>query len=72
MKKLKNIFLSLLSITILFGCDNGIDSITQVDPGADASAPQITIKSPAEGTAIKVFEAVTSLDIEIEKYSNSI
>lgn len=66
MKKIKNIFLSMVAVLLFFGCDNGIDSITQVAPGADASAPQITIKSPAEGTAIKVFEAVTSLDIEIE------
>ena len=51
---------------LFYGCDQGIDSITEVAPGADASAPQITINKPTEGQAIKVFEDVTTLDIGLE------
>ena len=66
MKNLKYIFSSLMAITLFYGCDQGIDDITQVSPGADASAPQITVNSPTEGQAIKVFEEVTTLDIDLE------
>ncbi len=47
-------------------CDDGIDPITEVDPGADATAPQITVNYPTEGTEIQVFEAATTLDIDLE------
>lgn len=63
-----NIIKSLLFALglLIVSCDDGIDSITYVDPGADASSPQIIINSPSEGLEIKVFEDVTSLDVSIE------
>src|SRR5690606_27247233 len=42
----------------------GIDPLTQVDPGADESAPVVVISYPAEGTQIKVLEPVTSITID--------
>lgn len=66
MKTIRYIFASWLAVMLFYGCDQGIDDITQVAPGTDASAPQITVKSPTEGQAIKVFEEVTALDIDIE------
>ena len=60
----KSIFI-LLGLLIV-SCEDGIDSITVVDPGADASAPQITINYPTEGVQIQVFEEVTSLDIDFK------
>jgi len=66
MKNLKHILIVTLLVLFATSCDNGIDGITQVSPGEDASAPQITIKYPTEGTAIKVFEEVTDLDVEFE------
>ncbi len=60
-------YICLLIATLIFsGCENGIDPITAVDPGADASAPQVTINFPLEGTTIKVLEVVTSITIDFE------
>ena len=66
MKTFKNKFIVLMTLLLVFSCDNGIDPITEVDPGADETAPQVTIISPTEGTAIKVFEEVTSLDVKFK------
>lgn len=59
----------LVAFTFLIavGCDEGyIDEITAVDPGTDASAPGVTINYPVEGTAIQVFETVTTINIQFE------
>ena len=66
MKTIKYIFASLVAVLFFYGCDQGIDDITEVAPGTDASAPQITVNSPTEGLAIKVFEEVTALDVDLE------
>ncbi|MGI9550003.1 MAG: LamG-like jellyroll fold domain-containing protein [Aurantibacter sp.] len=66
MKNLRYIFICLTAVAFFQGCDNGIDPISEVPQGTDATAPQIIINSPSEGLAIKVFEEVTSLDIDIE------
>ncbi len=67
MKNINKIFFGCLSLLLVFSsCNDGIDPITEVDPGADVGAPQVTIISPSEGTAIKVFEEVTTLNIKIE------
>ncbi|MGI9544578.1 MAG: LamG domain-containing protein, partial [Cyclobacteriaceae bacterium] len=66
MKNLRYIFICLITVAFFHGCDNGIDSISEVPQGTDAAAPQIIINSPSEGLAIKVFEEVTSLDVDIE------
>lgn len=50
-----------------FACkDSYIDDIEPVSPGADESAPSISINYPSEGTRIRVVEDVTSLDISFE------
>ncbi|MFD1161162.1 LamG domain-containing protein [Hwangdonia seohaensis] len=66
MKTFKNKFIVLLSLLLVYSCDNGIDPITEVDPGADASAPQINLKYPTDGTKIKVNEPIASINIEFE------
>jgi len=66
MKNILNYIIGLFIILFVVSCDQGIDEITQVDPGADASAPQVKINAPSEGLAIKVFEATTSLAIDFE------
>lgn len=66
MKNLKLICASLATVLLFYSCDQGIDPITEVAPGTDASAPQITINSPTEGLAIKVFEEVTALSVALE------
>ncbi|NAS12416.1 LamG-like jellyroll fold domain-containing protein [Poritiphilus flavus] len=66
MKQSRYFLILFAALLFALGCDNGIDSITQVDPGADASAPQVQINFPQEGTTIKVLEAVTSITIDFE------
>ncbi len=66
MKSIKQILLFVGAICALAACDNGIDSITKLDPGPDEDAPQVTINYPSEGTKIKVLEAVTSVTVDFE------
>ncbi|WP_343486702.1 LamG-like jellyroll fold domain-containing protein [Allomuricauda sp. d1] len=66
MKLVKNIFTIFLACCTFYSCDQGIDGLTEIDPGADASAPQVTINYPTEGTTIKVLEAVTSITVDFE------
>lgn len=66
MKNFKHIFTSLSVLFLLFSCDQGIDGITEVDPGSDASSPVVTINYPTEGTKIKVQETVTTIMIDFE------
>jgi hypothetical protein len=47
-------------------CNKGIDPISYVAPGNDASAPVVNIKYPVEGTKIQVPELVTSVNIQFE------
>ena len=61
MKNIKLICASLVAVFLFYGCDQGIDAITQVDPGTDATAPQIKVNYPTEGVKIKVLEVVTSI-----------
>ncbi len=57
----------LLTIFLLASCDyDNIDPITEVDAGADAGAPEISISYPLEGTTIKVIEETTSINIKFE------
>lgn len=65
MKKFSAKYLSLLTfLFLLAGCEReGIDTITAVDPGADQGAPEITIKSPREGTTLKTVEEVSAIEI---------
>jgi hypothetical protein len=68
MKKINKYYLGIFSfILLLTSCEyDGIDPLTQVDPGADAGAPELTINYPNEGTAIQVPEAVASINIRFE------
>lgn len=60
--------ISLLLLVIGFAsCEyDGIDPLTQVDPGPDAGAPEINIQSPTEGATIQVPEPVASINIRFE------
>ncbi|MFO7719330.1 MAG: LamG-like jellyroll fold domain-containing protein, partial [Gillisia sp.] len=68
MKKIKKPLFGILFLLLAFtSCEyDGIDPITAVDPGADAGSPVINILYPTEGTAIKVPQAVASIDIRLE------
>lgn len=66
MKKFLKYSIAFFMILQIVSCNDGIDPITEVDPGADATAPVVKIISPTEGTTIKVFEDITSVNIKIE------
>ncbi|APG60250.1 LamG-like jellyroll fold domain-containing protein [Christiangramia salexigens] len=68
MKNYKLTLFSLLAMMIgLVSCEyEGIDPITEVDPGADAANPQVKINYPLEGTTINVLEEVSTINIKFE------
>jgi hypothetical protein len=66
MKTIKQILLGLVIIAFVTGCNEGIDPISSVDPGADASAPVVAVTYPADGTEIKVAEILTSITIKFQ------
>lgn len=66
MKILNYFLISIISLFFVVACNEGIDPITEMPPGTDASAPVITVNFPAEGTEIKRPEAVSSIDIKFE------
>jgi hypothetical protein len=66
MKTIHNYIFALIAFLTLVSCYDGIDSITEVDPGPDAGAPIITIMKPVDGFTIQVPEPVTSTIIEFE------
>ncbi|WP_053978188.1 LamG domain-containing protein [Mangrovimonas xylaniphaga] len=64
MKKILKYTLGLLAILMVFSCYDGIDPITEVDPGPDAGAPTVDIMKPADGFSISDPEPISSLEIE--------
>ena len=65
MKVIKLLIAPLLFIAM--SCNDGyIDEISKVEPGADETAPVITMKFPAEGTKIKVAALLTDIGIDFE------
>lgn len=66
MKIYKTILAYLFIIVFAAACNEGIDPISQVDPGADATAPIVTIKFPVEGTKIQVPEILATINIQFE------
>ncbi len=66
MKLLKYISVFILAALFAVACNEGIDPISQMDPGPDESAPVVTITSPANGYQIKVPETVAPVTISFE------
>jgi len=66
MKNIKYVLSSLIMVVLFYGCDQGIDPISEVAPIADASAPVIKINAPTEGLKIKVNEVLASVTVDFE------
>ncbi|MDN3491127.1 LamG domain-containing protein [Winogradskyella bathintestinalis] len=66
MKNFKKYILAISALLMMVSCYDGIDSITEVDPGPDAGSPIVTIIKPSEGFEIQVPEPVTSTSIEFK------
>ncbi len=58
--------ISFIFAIFIASCNEGIDPISHVEPGADETPPVVTINYPLEGTLIRVTEDVTSIKIEID------
>ena len=76
MKILKYILVCAIAFGLAVSCNEGIDPITPVDPGADETAPTVVITSPVEGGLLKVAEGAgvpvmfeASDDIELKSVS---
>lgn len=65
MKHLNYIYTILAAVSLL-SCDYDLDPITEIAPGADASAPELVISYPTEGTFIRVPEEFASITIKFE------
>jgi hypothetical protein len=66
MKIFKQISAGALSILFAFGCNEGIDPISRVEPGPDETPPTISVSYPLEGTKVQVKEDVAPLGIQFE------
>ncbi len=66
MKTFDKIFISIITLAFFAGCNEGIDPISKVNPGPDASAPVVTIKLPVENYEIKTGELVSPVKIDFE------
>ncbi|MFD0835306.1 LamG-like jellyroll fold domain-containing protein [Mariniflexile aquimaris] len=66
MKKFLKYITAFFMMLAIASCNDGIDGITEVDPGADATAPVVTIKAPLNGAKFKVNDPVIAVDIEFE------
>ena len=66
MKNIFKYFKGLLIILFIASCNDGIDPITEVIPGADATSPVVVIKAPLEGTKFKVNDPLISVNVEFE------
>ncbi|WP_027124906.1 LamG domain-containing protein [Gelidibacter mesophilus] len=66
MKNFNKSILGLFALMFMVSCYEGIDPISEVDPGPDAGAPMITIMRPANGLEIQVPEVITSTTIQFK------
>ncbi len=63
---IKYFLIGIISVAFFASCNVGIDPISPVDPGADESAPQITVNFPPEGYELQTNEAIASITIDFE------
>lgn len=65
--KTNRLLIVLAGLILVWSCKDGfIDEITKVSPGADVTAPVVTVAYPQEGTEIKVAAVLTSVNIRFE------
>ncbi len=65
MKNINKIIIGLFTLVFMLSCYDGIDSISEVDPGPDAGAPIVTIIKPTDGLSISDPNPVSSVIIQL-------
>lgn len=63
MKKINKILIGLVALICMHSCNDGIDPISQVDPGPDAGAPTVNITYPIDGASIPSVSLLSSINI---------
>lgn len=63
MKKINKLVIGLVTLIFVFSCNDGIDPISQVDPGADAGAPTVNITYPIDGASIPSVSLESSINV---------
>jgi len=67
MKTINKLIFFALTIVFFSACkQNYIDEISKVDPGADATAPQIIVNFPPDGYKLQTNDEVASINIDFE------
>ena len=66
MKKINKYIVAITAMLMMVSCYDGIDPITEVDPGSDAGSPIVTINYPTEGTVITGLELIVPIDIKFK------
>lgn len=66
MKNISKHILSLVALILMSSCYEGIDPLTEVDPGPDAGAPTVNVIFPTEGSAIQDIAIESAIDIQFE------
>jgi len=66
MKTFIKYIIALVLILPIVSCNEGIDPISEVAPGADATSPVVVIKAPLEGAKFKVNDPFISVNVEFE------
>ena len=68
MKIFRQILIYAILTIFVVGCeqDSYIDPISKVEPGSDEEPPVVNLNYPSDGTAIRVKEDTTSIDIKFE------
>ena len=55
-----------MGIVLTIACNKGIDPLTHISPGADQTAPVVTVKYPGEGVKIQVPTLLATINIQFE------
>ena len=66
MKTIKYLLFCMLAVVFTTACEDGIDPITSVSPGADESAPTLRIVYPTADLVITDLQEVVSINFQAE------
>lgn len=65
MKTINKYIIAIAAMLMMVSCYDGIDPITEVDPGPDTGAPIVSIISPVDGLSIFEPNPISTINIEI-------
>src|SRR5690606_35925024 len=63
MEKINKLVIAVVALIFISSCNDGIDPISQVDPGPDAGAPTVNITYPVDGASIPSVSLESSINV---------